>query len=401
LYNTTCYSTCPNGTYASGVVCTVCDSYCVTCNVSSTNCYSCVVSGANKAYLYNNTCQISCPIGTYFTSSSNICNSCDPTCIACDTSSTNCSSCTLTGGNQAYLLNSTCLTSCPNGTFSSTNPNICTSCDPTCTVCDTSSTHCSVCTVSGANMAYLYNSGCVINCPNGTYSSTNPNVCNSCDPKCIICSASSTDCSSCTLNGGNQAYLLNSTCISTCPDGTFSSTNPNICTSCDPKCLLCDTSNTNCSSCTLNGTNKAYLFNSTCISSCPGGTFPSDNPNICNSCDSKCSACDTSSTNCSACTLSGANIAYLYNMTCTVSCPTGTFSSSNPNICNSCDPKCIACDTSSTNCSSCTLTGGNQAYLLNLTCIASCAAGTYTTTNPNLCNSCAVQCSVCTGPTSS
>lgn len=183
------------------------------------------------------------------------------------------------------------------------------------------------------------NSTCYSTCPNGYFLSGSN--CTACDPLCSICSGTATTCSSCNQISPSIGYLWNNSCLSGCPNGTYLSTNPNVCTACDNLCSVCSGSATSCSVCTLSGTYIGYLNSNTCVAACPNGTFPTSNPNVCAACDLLCSVCSGSATACSVCTLSGANIGYYWNNTCLSSCLTGTYSTTNPNICFPCDPKCI------------------------------------------------------------
>jgi hypothetical protein len=104
---------------------------------------------------------------------------------------------------------------------------------------------------------------------------------------CILCS-NQTVCSSCTLNGTNMAYLLGLLCYNTCPSGFYGDNNylqgPNTCLSCDPACLTCTNNPTPCQSCK----NGSYLYNSTCLSTCPNGTIAYSMTNQCMDCTSFC-----------------------------------------------------------------------------------------------------------------
>lgn len=115
--NSTCSSTCPNGTIAvnqsSSGICQACDYPCSSCSKSTSNCTSC--SSANGTlFFYNNTCYNSsgCPEKTYENNQTSTCSSCVSPCGSC-TSLTTCLSCT----SGLYLnLNSSCLSTCSNGT---------------------------------------------------------------------------------------------------------------------------------------------------------------------------------------------------------------------------------------------------------------------------------------------
>ena len=71
-YGTTCYSSCPDGTYLSytNVHCIACSDLCNTCNTTASTCLSC-----HDRYYYNNTCITECP-ANYYGSSLFVCESC-------------------------------------------------------------------------------------------------------------------------------------------------------------------------------------------------------------------------------------------------------------------------------------------------------------------------------------
>ena len=97
-----------------------------------------------------------------------------------------------------------------------------------------------------------------------------------------------------------------------------------------------------CSSCTLNGTNQAYLYNtSLCVNPCPDAYYPDDNsgagPNMCLACDATCATCTGKPTPCQSC-ITGY---YLYSNTCMNPCPDGWVSYTPTLTCEDCATFCI------------------------------------------------------------
>ena len=214
---------------------------------------------------------------------------------------------------MTYLLGTTCLTTCPNSTYPTTSPNLCNSCDPKCYLCSgPSSSQCSMCTTSGADEAFLDGTTCVSTCPSATFANITSHTCDSCPGNCTVCT-SSTICTVCDSGFG----LLNSSCFSPCPDGYWLE-NGTICSLCDPFCALCSTSATDCSSCTVSGANEAFLLGSACINPCPTATFGNTTNHQCESCPGNCTTC-TSSLICTVCDPTFG----LLNSSCFNPCPDG------------------------------------------------------------------------------
>jgi proprotein convertase subtilisin/kexin type 5 len=124
--------------------------------------------------------------------------------------------------------------------------------------------------------------------------------------------------------------LFNGTCHSPCPNRYYLS--GVLCLPCSLSCLACNSSNVTCSLCVTSGANKAYFFNQTCVKTCPSNYYPiggGANSTECIQCDSPCMNCNTTGTNCTSCP-SGL---YLFNSTCVGTCPTGYFYSNSTNKC--------------------------------------------------------------------
>lgn len=189
------------------------------CFETATNCSQCQPSGINETYLYpqNFSCLKSCPVGTYSNLTDHVCYMCDPSCLNCSFNSSYCYKCDSSIG---YIwFNFTCIQTCPALYFLDTNNN-CSTCSPYCQECFNLANNCSICTLNGAFMAYLSGSTCLTTCPTGTYSSTNGglvNLCIDCDLSCLACTASPSPCSSC----APHYYLYENSCSSSCPNGYF------------------------------------------------------------------------------------------------------------------------------------------------------------------------------------
>lgn len=157
-----------------------------------------------------------------------------------------------------------------------------------------------------------------------------------------------------------------------CPSNYYISST-NSCIICTPPCATC-TSDTVCVTCVA----LYNLDGTSCVSTCSGNKIPIDG--VCRSCDPACLVCHTTTSNCSSC-----NAGYLYTdelKRCSSSCPAGyiKFSSNNScipvcpspyynlsGVCTLCPADCLSC-VSSNNCTSC-ITG---LFLYNGLCYSSC-----------------------------
>jgi proprotein convertase subtilisin/kexin type 5 len=206
--------------------------------------------------LYNNTCVTICPQGTFstvsvssstsrtFSLATNVCDNCSSLCLTCNGSSAyDCLSC----NNNYYLYNSTCLLVCPQGFFASIIDQTCKKCMFGCAVC----TNFSQCQQCNTNFTLSSTSVCI-----------NTIVCSV--SQCQICSTNNS-CAQCIL-----PYNLyfnssgNSSCVLTCPLMTYQN-NQFTCVPCSSNCISC--TNVNCLTCSSN----YYLYQGNCVSQCPIG----------------------------------------------------------------------------------------------------------------------------------
>jgi proprotein convertase subtilisin/kexin type 5 len=105
----TCTSSCPSGTYPNKYsnTCEPCKSPCLQCINTPTNCIGCVASSADR-FFYNGTCYRTCPNSTF--ASGLTCIACDQS-VFCKTCSGSASLCTSCLGNL-FLSQGSCVSSC-------------------------------------------------------------------------------------------------------------------------------------------------------------------------------------------------------------------------------------------------------------------------------------------------
>ena len=183
------------------------------------------------------------------------------------------------GTFEAFLLSSdsSCLEVCPDGFFENVAGHTCDPCDSLCLTCDGNSTHCQSCQISSPFEAFLLDSSCLQSCPVGFFRNFTTHACNACEDLCETCDGTAVYCQSCKPSGAFEAFLLSSdsSCVASCPDGFFENFTEHTCDSCDPRCEICDINSTNCQVCDSLGTFESFLFdeNSSCLEICPDKFF--------------------------------------------------------------------------------------------------------------------------------
>lgn len=226
LSGTTCGTTCAKyyGVNSTNLlVCISCAPKCTSCLDSATMCLSC----DNGYYLYDDgsgtsiTCVLTC-ISTHYANAlvnPKACTKCDSACLTCN-QAPKCLTCLITP-TMTYLYNNLCYDPCPALTFPDIPSQTCKACYNLCTTCSILTNNCSVCQTTGIYTSFLNGTACVANCGNKYFGDTNsgmgPNVCTLCDPSCLLCSINSTYCSQC----APPNYLYNMTCSTICPTGFF------------------------------------------------------------------------------------------------------------------------------------------------------------------------------------
>jgi hypothetical protein len=151
---------------------TICSLPCYTCQSASTPtiCLSCYPDTlfTNRTYYSLQNCYTSCPAGTLSVNSSLTCSSCSSFCAECSLSSTNCTECVANSSYPIlYLVNSTCASSCPSGTYQNNSTNltkytpVCSPCIYPCSTCITAS----ICTSCSNPSLFYYQNQCLVSCP--------------------------------------------------------------------------------------------------------------------------------------------------------------------------------------------------------------------------------------------
>ena len=277
---------CPNG-YYDQVTCLSCHYSCYSCrNLTQWNCTAC--SSVNKRTLDTTTNECACDSGFYESGGAQ-CQSCDNSCLTCVTNSTTCTSCHNVSGR--FLAGSSCVCSSAgyidiyfNGT--------CSSCHYSCTTCHgILSTNCDTC----ASNRTLQSGECL--CPTGYYDGSSV-ACQLCVATCVNCTSSlSTSCTAC-----NSLYLRSLTSTPSgscqCNNGYYDS-GALICQLCSSKCLTCTGTSTNCSSCDT--VNHFRTLSTSFSCDCLNGYFDSGSLSVCQTCTSSCLTCISIPTQCTSC----------------------------------------------------------------------------------------------------
>ncbi|XP_004364251.2 hypothetical protein CAOG_03412 [Capsaspora owczarzaki ATCC 30864] len=332
LYEGICYNDCPDGTYANSGSCLPCSANCALCKVSDvcdsclpsysrleggcvlecplpyvTNGTDCVVPRcADGTYRLGTNCVIACPSGMYGDAATATCEFCISSCEVCSNGMV-CDVCNpgflhqLDGSCKDACLvyqfhfEGACYETCPAGTFL-INDTICVSSCPPPTFAEGTN-----CILSGcAPGTYYFESDCLASCPPGTYPYDATFTCQPCSAGCAECFVG-TECSDC-----NPGFLLesNGTCTDACT--VYSYQFEGLCyESCPPDTFLIDTT--------------------TCVSSCPAGTYGNVADNTCEPCHTSCSTCDSSAFD--GCTSCPPNHVLTVDHTCIAGCPPTQFAS--------------------------------------------------------------------------
>ncbi|KAL4470308.1 hypothetical protein ABPG74_011919 [Tetrahymena malaccensis] len=374
LYNGSCQNSCPQLYFQDpNNVCQPCSPICKNCQNSSTFCIDCndglQISGSTCVCItgfYNqsqNKC-VTCNTNQVPDIPNQVCKDCNVNCNTC-LDSNNTSTCTSCKSPKALYQNY-CTDPCPTGYYADTNQ-ICQQCNPTCLKCLTNKDYCTDCPVT---FQLSNNNTCI--CPSNTIYDSVSKTCKSCQlnqvidtvqQKCVDCNANCRTCkdkdnlSVCTSCNAGQ-FLYNNTCVSKCPDQTYSDTN-NVCQPCNPICATCVTASSQCTSCnsplTLSGTScqcSSGFYNSQtnkCVQ-CTPHEVPDNANQKCVTCDANCLSCQDIK-NLSICTSCSAPQS-LYLQKCQNPCPVGYYSDQNQ-ICQLCSTNCKTCKNNSSTCTSC------------------------------------------------
>ena len=291
--------------YLTAPTCSPCISHCVTCPDSST-CSTCetnyvvdtFINNNNKCvcvlnmYMYQGNCIVNCPSPFYGEPSTRACTLCPTECSKCNSpiDCTECASgyaptpkngkCVCIQGQYFIQGTINCVSACPYNFYGNTLTGYCESCDPKCKVCSSpADTTCSVCN----NGNYLTGTTCSPTCAVGFYGNTNDNQCKKCVEPCTTCTHELPVGTSCT--GCMPTYYLSANtclpCVANCNTCSVNGLAP-----------LCDTAPDGCALYRKNNgagncicDTNLFLYLGNCVSTCP-------NPYWQNSANNQCVQCD-------------------------------------------------------------------------------------------------------------
>lgn len=385
LNNGSCVISCPDGKFVhaqdSALVCSKCDTSCLTCAGNATSCTSC-----SMEYTYEpGKCVKKCAEGQYADSNGQ-CQLCHPSCLTCNGgSASSCTECGTKDHHQLLFLHKgECQASCPSAFYGDTGNQECKPCDATCSSCSgPSSSECTSCSQG----RFLFQNGlCLLHCPEGHYPEPINKTCTPCSSSCKQCNPLDPNkCTSCP--SGN--FLFHHECLSgsQCPEGTYANTTTQTCKNCPVGCTSCTSeSDLQCLGCSRG----FVLYKAKCLMRCPEGTFPLHS-NSCVPCDSTCQTCFGDRSNqCLSCKSPRLRL----GSSCLADCPNGTFHSQVTRTCEACHTVCETCSGPTiSDCESCKAGWS----LVGKTCDRVCPSGKFNGSGG--CQPCHPTCLVCNGPT--
>lgn len=124
------------------------------------------------------------------------------------------------------------------------------------------------------------------------------------------------------MMAGVQYYLNDTTpsdpltggvCVTQCMSNLYGNATTASCKVCDPMCLSCHNSPSNCTQCTSYNSIKYYLqpAATSCLLTCPVGYYPNPQTFTCDLCDSRCASCTgPSNDSCTSCQKDSNNVPY-------------------------------------------------------------------------------------------
>lgn len=242
-------------------------------------------------------------------------------------------------------------------------------------------------------------------CASGYFLDTNGN-CEICQLGCQECANGTGDCITCqqgfTQDGNDRTKCdtipRTSSTGAVCPDGSYGA--GTFCAVCSPLCTTCVGPNSN--QCIICGSGT-YMFNGSCVTTnvegvCSGSNLiANNNKHECDTCGPKCTACQIPNFNVAS-TLDQAQCTgclpgfVLSQGKCVTNCPSGTFLSPQDNLtCTACSSSCTSCAGSATTC----LTCANNLLASNGQCVNSCPSNKFSSSGA--CISCHPDCATCSG----
>uniref|UniRef100_A0A336LJV0 furin n=1 Tax=Culicoides sonorensis TaxID=179676 RepID=A0A336LJV0_CULSO len=256
-------------------------------------------------------------------------------------------------------------------------------CDPE---CDTQGCYGQGPTQCVACKHFRLDNTCVSRCPPRSFPNQG-SVCWPCHESCETCAGAGQD--SCLTCAPAHLYVVDlAVCLQICPDGYFENYDNKTCIPCESNCASCQDKPDYCLSCE----HHLVMYNHRCYSSCPQGTYETEDYN-CGECHSTCATCNGSSE--SQCILCKPNL-FAFNGKCINKCPDGFYGDKKRKECRQCIIGCDTCDTTGClNCSQNWIKGKKGRCILRTS--NNCDESEYY--DNGQCHSCHSTCETCTGPT--
>lgn len=150
------------------------------------------------------------------------------------------------------------------------DPYGCLACDPSCAACNgVTALSCTACPAGKVlRMDHSCQDKCALTSP-GQFENSN-HQCQFCNDTCRQCFAVATNCTAC--SAAKNLFLFNNTCLATCPVGFYPETANRTCTPCNPLCAQC-TGPSDCTACAA----PRFLLGSQCAAACPAGMYGAPN----------------------------------------------------------------------------------------------------------------------------
>jgi len=385
-----CYNTL-SGYYLNSNYWDQCDITCKTCQSSATNCKTCAdgyypISGKNSPCYKT--------LDGYYLNS-NFWQLCDKTCKICEISYTNCLICSF--GYYSKIGTKTPCYNSLSGYYLSSNNWL--QCNSSCYTCEISATNCLKCNDSSSKLVKISDNN--VNCLTDTagyYLPTGSDIYLKCSSSCKTCTITNSNCSKCE----DSLYLAENESYTTCirqTTGYYLPSGSNIYLKCSSSCKTCTITNSNCSSCedslylATKDTSKFY-----CIADITGYvSINSINSNYYLKCSDNCKTC-LSQTFCTMCEENFYLIEVNNNLrSCLQNINLTEYYTISKNVYKRCSDKCLTCETSENNCTSCNLPSklAESDYISStITCISD-FNGYYFNSHANYFKKCSSNCLTC------
>lgn len=120
---------------------------------------------------------------------------------------------------------------------------------------------------------------CVSRCLSNLYENRTTSICQLCDPMCLSCVNTASNCTQCAAFNGQNYFLqpANTGCLLTCPVGYYGNNQTFTCTLCDSRCSSCTgPTNSSCAACKTDSNNTPHYLapnTTTCTNICTDNRY--------------------------------------------------------------------------------------------------------------------------------